>query len=148
MCRSNDFVSAFFTSDIQRIQRDSKNQPRSMSSHQFNMRSHTGGYNRSRGLEKERDPSKKSDDFNCTAGPVEEDITLMLQIREGAADTGEQAYCRQSIYEVLAMRCLQKYSRNGAGQTLAIDFFYPWTSPGSNPDLFFFDLSPGYTKRH
>lgn len=66
-----------------------------MSSHQFKVRAHTGGYNRSVGLEKEeRDPSKKSDDFNCTGGPVEEDITfLMLQIREGAADTEEEGCC-------------------------------------------------------
>lgn len=66
-----------------------------MSSHQFKVRTHTGGYSRSVGLEKEeRDPSKKSDDFNCTGEPVEEDITfLMLQIREGAADTEEEGCC-------------------------------------------------------
>lgn len=65
-----------------------------MSSHQFKVRAHAGGYNRSAAFKKEeRDPSKKSDDFNCTGGPVEEDITfLMLQIREGAADT-EEACC-------------------------------------------------------
>lgn len=27
------------------------------------------------------------------------------------------------------MRCLQKYRRNDAGQTLTLDFLYPWTSP-------------------